>query len=91
MAKAKIGDMFKIYTKPSMDGAIIIRKRGVIRRSEKVKAINRKLAAAKPARACKGKPWKEFVSCLREQTARAVGGEVKVRKKGLEGYGYEEY
>jgi hypothetical protein len=74
MARAKLGDMFKIYTKPSMDGAIIIRKRGVIRKSEKVKAINRKLAAAKPAHACKGKPWKQFVSCLREQTSKAVRG-----------------
>ena len=74
MAKAKLGDIIRVYIKPSMDGAMIIRKRGVIRKSEKVKRINRIIAEAKPASACKGKDWKSFVSCLREQTRAAIRG-----------------
>ena len=61
-------DVFRAYVKPSMGGALIIRKRGVRRTSEKVKAINRRMADLKPASKCKGKKWRQFVSCLREQT-----------------------
>ena len=64
---------FRVYYKPSM-GKIIFRAAGVMRRSEKVVAINEKLATAstKPATACKGKPWKEFVKCLRKQMKSIV-------------------
>ena len=64
----------RIYYKPSL-GKIIFRAAGVMRRSEKVVKINEKLAAAptKPATACKGKPWKEFVECLRKEMKAIVG------------------
>lgn len=64
---ATLGDIIKVYVKPSMDGRLIIRKRGVTRRSERVLERNRMFANAKLASACKGKPWKQFVSCLREE------------------------
>ncbi len=69
---ATLADVFRAYIKPSMDGRIILRKRGVIRRSEKVLERNRRFGEAKIATECKGLPWKQFVSCLREQ-ARAKG------------------
>ena len=56
----------RIYYKPSL-GKFVIRKPGVNRRSEKVIARNQKVAAAKPAKACAGKAWNDFVKCLREQ------------------------
>ena len=56
----------RIYYKPSL-GKFVIRKAGVIRRSDKVIARNESVAAAKPAKACKGKPWGEFVTCLSEE------------------------
>jgi hypothetical protein len=60
----------KAFYKPTL-GKLILRKPGVLRRSEKVIARNEKVAAAKPAAACKGiaaeKGWKKFVTCLREQ------------------------
>jgi len=60
----------KAYYKPSI-GKMVLRKPGVLRRSERVLERNRKVAAAKPASACKGiastKGWKGFVACLREK------------------------
>lgn len=53
----------RVYYKPSL-GKIVIRKPGVIRRSEAVLARNRKVRDNPPAGKCKGKPWPEFVSCL---------------------------
>jgi len=61
----------KAYYKPSL-GKIVLRKPGVLRRSDRVIARNRTFAVAKPAAACKGvaatKGWKGFVSCLREHS-----------------------
>lgn len=70
MALAKLGDLIKAYVKPTMDGTVILRKKGVIRKSEKVLERNKKFGAAKLATACKGNPWKQFVSCLRVEAAR---------------------
>lgn len=62
----------RIYYKPTL-GKIVIRKPGVIRRSDKVIAINEKVAAAKPAAKCKGLgSWDKFVKCLREEMKKAV-------------------
>jgi hypothetical protein len=64
----------RVYFKPSM-GKVIFRPTNVIRSSKKVTAINEKLIAAptKPATACKGKPWKEFVACLSKKMKEIVG------------------
>ena len=64
----------RMYYKPAV-GKVIYRAAGVMRRSKKVVAINKKLAIApvKPATACKGKPWKEFVNCLRKKMKEIVG------------------
>jgi len=56
----------RVYYKPSMR-KVIFRKPGVHRRSTKVIERNEKVAAAKPATRCKGKPWPEFVACLSEE------------------------
>jgi hypothetical protein len=73
---AKLGDVIKVYTKASMDGQLIIRKRGVTRRSARVLERNRMFAevahSGRLSTACAGKPWKAFVSCLRTQ-ARSAG------------------
>ena len=64
----------RFYYKPAL-GKIIIRKAGVTRRSDKVRAINEKLRTApvKPATKCKGKPWDEFVKCLKREMKAVVG------------------
>jgi hypothetical protein len=59
----------KAYYKPSL-GKIVLRKPGVLRRSDKVIERNKKVAAAPPAPKCAGKPWKEFVKCLRKEMPR---------------------
>ena len=66
----------KVYFKPAM-GRVIARKPGVVRRSEKVLSINEQLEnlAGKPdhpATQCKGKPWREFVSCLRAKMKEKI-------------------
>ena len=65
------------YFKPSM-GKVIFRHPGVLRRSKRVLAINAKLEAVAgtpnaPATKCKGKPWREFVRCLRREMKALVG------------------
>jgi hypothetical protein len=60
----------KAYYKPAI-GKLVLRKPGVLRRSEKVIARNIKVAEKKPATACKGiaatKGFKGFKTCLREE------------------------
>jgi len=67
----------RIYFKPALRHGVI-RHPGVIRRSEKVLAINAKLEAVKgtpeaPATRCKGRPWSEFIDCLRTEMKGLVG------------------
>ena len=54
------------FYKPSIN-KIVIRTKGVLRRSKAVVDRNNKVATAKPAKACKGKPMAEFRKCLREE------------------------
>ncbi len=56
----------RIYYKPAI-GKIVFRSAGVMRRSPNVVAVNKKFKAIRPSVACKGKPWKDFVKCLRDQ------------------------
>ena len=56
----------RVYYKPSIN-RLVIRAKGVLRRSKAVVERNEKVAAAKPAKRCKGKPMAEFRKCLREQ------------------------
>jgi len=65
------GARIRLYRKPSI-GMQVVRKSGVIRRSEKVLAINRKVKADPPAPKCKDKPWFEFIACLSEEMAKTV-------------------
>jgi hypothetical protein len=67
----------RVYYKPAL-GKIVFRPTNVIRSSDKVIEINKRLiAAAKagraPASLCKNKPWKDFVKCLSEQMKAIVG------------------
>jgi len=56
----------KWYFKPSL-GKVVGRMPGVNRVSAKVLERNRRMRELKPASACKGKRWDEFVSCLSKQ------------------------
>jgi len=67
-----LGQRLRIYAKPSL-GITVIRKSGVTRRSDRVREVNQRVAEAKPALACKGKPIKEFRECLRQQMRAALG------------------
>jgi len=62
----------RIFYKPSL-GKVVHRAAGVMRRSKKVIAINKKVAAAPPAPKCKGLPWKQFTACLRREMKAVVG------------------
>ena len=66
----------RIYAKPSL-GKDIVRKSGVARKSDKVRAINEKVKAYKPAKYCKGvaaeKGYDAFRKCLKEQMLIALG------------------
>lgn len=84
MAGVTLADVYRVYVKPSMKGRLVIRKKTVIRRSERVKEVNKAFAQAKiAARAhemCAAKypqyakrcPWPLFVRFLRE-AAREAG------------------
>ena len=56
----------RVYYKPSIN-RLVIRAKGVLRRSKAVVERNNRVAAAKPAKACKGLPMAKFRKCLREQ------------------------
>jgi hypothetical protein len=62
------GAPLRIYAKPSL-GKDITRTSRVLRKSAFVLLVNDKLAAMKPAKACKGKSFYDgsFQKCLREQ------------------------
>ena len=61
----------RIFYRPSL-GKIVFRPTNVIRSSDKVLARNEKLARLRgtgnaPPSKCKGRGWKEFVSCLKTE------------------------
>lgn len=79
---ATLADAFRAYVKPSMDGAIIIRKRTVTRKSSKVLERNAAFATTMGGPGggvvqCRGKPWKEYVSCLRSKASTLGPGTAK--------------
>ena len=56
----------RVFYKPSIN-KLVIRTKGVLRRSKAVVDRNNKVASVKPAKACKGLPMAKFRKCLREQ------------------------
>ena len=68
---ANIFGIARFYIKPSLR-KLVIRKAGVIRTSDAVISRNKKVAAAKPAAACKGKHFYDgsMQACLREQMTK---------------------
>jgi hypothetical protein len=60
------GTRLRLVIKPTT-GQQYPRRAGVIRRSDKVREINKIVAEAKPAKECKGKPYFEFKKCLKER------------------------
>jgi hypothetical protein len=60
------GSRVRLVIKPTT-GQQYVRRAGVIRRSDKVRRVNKVVADAKPAKDCKGKPYDEFRRCLRER------------------------
>jgi len=68
----------RAYFKPAI-GKVVLRKPGVIRSSDAVIAVNRILEDLKmskaedlPAKKCAGKPWKQFVKCMKEEMKKTV-------------------
>ena len=66
----------RYFIKPSL-GKVIIRKSGVTRTSKRVADINAQLEAqaekdTHPARVCGGRPWDEFVACLRREMKKLI-------------------
>jgi hypothetical protein len=56
---------------------VVFRPVNVIRSSDRVIAINQKLEEVRgtdraPARKCKGRPWAQFVECLRDEMKKLV-------------------
>ena len=66
----------RVYYKPSLR-KVVFRPNNVIRSSDYVLKINEKLEALRgspehPARKCKGKPWNEFIQCLKTEMDKVV-------------------
>ena len=68
----------RAYFKPAI-GKVVLRKPGVIRSSDAVIAVNRILEDLKmskeedlPAKKCAGKPWRQFVKCLKKEMKNIV-------------------
>jgi len=66
----------RVYYKPALRKPVI-RSKGVNRVSKKVLEINKQLEALRgspehPARLCKGKPWKDFVKCLKAKMDEVI-------------------
>jgi hypothetical protein len=68
----------RAYFKPSI-GKVVLRKPGVIRSSDVVLAVNKILEDLKsekkeelPAKKCAGKPWRQFVKCMKEEMKKTV-------------------
>jgi len=86
-------DVWRLYVKPALDGALITRKRTVRRVSAKVfermaKFSDLMKGPGGAVVACRTKPWKQFISCLRDKakalrtgTGPADIGIVEYRKR----------
>jgi len=65
----------RAYYKPSLR-RVVLRKPGVVRSSDVVLAVNRILEGMKkedlPAKKCAGKPWRQFVKCMKEEMRKIV-------------------
>jgi len=83
---ANLGSAFKPFI--DAEGNIILRKRGVIRHSQNVLAVNEAFGKAKLAGKCKNEtvviPKKQFIKCLKEQAV--IAGLVG---KGTKGGAYD--
>jgi hypothetical protein len=80
----QIAGAARLYFKPAL-GKVIIRKSGVRRESAKVIERNRmfKEWAQGPTGAvvsCRGKPWREFISCLKDKASKLGPGTSKTRE-----------
>jgi len=70
-----LGDVFRCYVKPTLDGLLVIRKRNVIRKSKKVMAINKKLEDAVAAGKAPAKLARE--ECIRHKGWYYIGKDGK--------------
>jgi hypothetical protein len=65
----------RAYFKPAI-GKVVLRKPGVTRSSDAVIAVNRILEEMEkdklPAKKCAGKPWRQFVKCLKQEMKQVV-------------------
>ena len=66
----------RVYYKPSLR-KVVFRPNNVIRSSDYVLKINSQLEALRdkpehPVRKCKGKPWNEFIACLKKEMKATI-------------------
>ena len=61
----------RVYYKPSIN-RLVVRTKGVLRKSKAVSNINDIIAKEKPAKKCKGLSMTDFRKCLREKTKSAL-------------------
>jgi hypothetical protein len=81
----QIAGTARLYIKPAL-GKVIIRKSGVNRMSAAVIERNTKFrewAGGKTGAvvSCRGKPWREFISCLKDSASKAKLGEGKAKTR----------
>jgi len=76
VALATFGDVFRAYIKPSLKGALIIRKRTTaVESGAKVARMEAfKSTAPGCVRTSRGKPWKEYIASLRSCMATLKTG-----------------
>ena len=66
MALPTLGDVFRVYIKPSLKGGMVIRKRttAVVSGAKIARMEAFKGTAPGCVRTARGKPWKEFIASL---------------------------
>jgi len=77
VALATFGDVFRAYIKPSMNGAIILRKRTTaVASGAKVARMEAfKTTAPGCVRSARGQPWKAYIASLRSCMATLKTGQ----------------
>lgn len=80
MGKITIADIWSVYVKPSLNGRTIFRKKGVNRRSERVKERNREFAKLRASKVAKYHCLKEGgPDCIRVKNTYVGGERIKIK------------
>jgi hypothetical protein len=80
----QIAGAARLYFKPAL-GKVVIRKSGVRRESAKVLERNKTFKSWAEGTggavvACRGRPWREFIACLKDKASKLGPGTSKTRE-----------